>query len=410
MIIRVTNRDFHFYTILFVVLGYYQFIKFTLVPRPARILSEFAAIIVIILFLLIKQAYYSEKEAPKNFIFPISLFIISMFLSTIVTNFYHNQSYALSIWISRGIFFYFLYFLLHAFKFEKEQLEKIIINLGLITIGLYYMQTVLYPAQFFDVRMSIDRGTLRLFLPTMGLTILAYFYYLNKFYKNNNPIDIIIALLCFSIFILQATRQLIASLALLTIINLFRSRQVKSRFFLVLFIFIGMVAMFFIFFELFMEMFAVSHEQTGGETESIRVRAMRFYIHELPPADLAYILGNGEGHQASPYGMRLLGVQLIKGYFLSDIGIVGDYFRYGVIFIIAAIIMLVKLLTIKVAPAYEYLRYFVYLQLFTLFTSKGIFGVPDLTIILIAYLFDLGHKQYKLDKQVKIYTSERTNI
>ncbi len=410
MIIRVTNRDFHFYTILFVVLGYYQFIKFTLVPRPARILSEFAAIIIIILFLLIKQAYYSEKEAPKNFVFPISLFIISMFLSTIVTNFYHNQSYVLSIWISRGIFFYFLYFLLHAFKFEKEQLEKIIINLGLITIGLYYMQTILYPMQFFDVRMSIDRGTLRLFLPTMGLTILTYFYYLNKFYKNNNPIDIIIALLCYSIFILQATRQLIASLALLTIINLFRSRQVKSRFFLVLFILIGMVAMFFIFFDLFMEMFAVSHEQTGSETESIRVRAMRFYIYEFPPADLAYILGNGEGHQASSYGMRLLGVQLIKGYFLSDIGIVGDYFRYGVFFIIAAIIMLVKLLSIKVAPAYEYLRYFVYLQIFTLFTSKGLFGAPSLTIILIAYLFDLGHKQYKLDKQLKNNTSERTDI
>jgi len=394
MIIRVTNRDFHFYTILFVVLGYYQFIKFTLVPRPARILSEFAAIIVIILFLLIKQAYYSEKEAPKNFIFPISLFIISMFLSTIVTNFYHNQSYLLSIWISRGIFFYFLYFLLHAYKFEKKQLEKIIINIGLITIGLYYIQTILYPMQLFDVRMTIDRGTLRLFIPSMGFTIIAYFYYLNKFFKNNKPVDIIIALLCYSIFILQATRQLIASLALLTIINLFRSKQVKSRFFLVIFILIGMVAMFFIFFELFMEMFSVSHEQTGGETESPRIKAIRYFLSEFFPSDLAYILGNGEGHQASPYGMKLLGLQLLRGYYLSDIGLIGDYVRYGAVFVLAAFIMLFKLIAIKIDPEYEYLRYYVFLQLFTIVTGKGIFGVPDLVIILIAYMFDLGNCEY----------------
>ncbi len=379
-----------------------------MVPRPARIISEFAAIAVIILFLLIKQTYYSEKEAPKNFVLPISLFIISMLLSTIVTKFYHNQSYLLSVWISRGVFFYFLYFLLHALKFEKRQLEKIIINLGLITIGLYYVQTILYPLQLFDVRMSIDRGTLRLFIPSMGFTLLAYFYYLNKFFKDNKPIDIIIALLCYSIFILQATRQLIASLALLTIINLFRSRQVKSRFFLVLFILIGMVAMFFIFFELFMEMFAVSHEQTSGsDTESIRVMAARYFLTEFFPSDLAYILGNGEGHQASPYGMKLLGLQLIQGYYLSDIGLVGDYVRYGAIFVLAAFIMLYRLLTIRVAPDYEYLRYYVYLKLFTIVTGKGIFGVPDLVIILVAFMFDLGNQEYK--KSLDAKKSENTN-
>ncbi len=376
-------------------------IEFTAIPRAVRILSQFAAIIVIILLLMFKQIYFREDERPKNFTFPVFIFIVAMLLSGLVARYYHHQPYFLSVWMSRAILFYFLYFLLHAYKIEKAQLEKIIIGLGLLTVGLFYFQTVLYPTKIFDVRMTIDRGTLRLFIPTMGFTLISYFYFLNKFFNDNKIKHGILVLLCYSIFILQATRQLIASIALLTIINLFRSKQVRSRLLIVFLIGLGMVAMFFIFFDLINEMIAVSQQQIGAEEESTRMRAARFFLTKFPPNDLAYILGNGEGHQASPYGMKMLYLQLTHGYYLSDIGLIGDYVRYGILFVIGAIIMLVKLIRIKVPPEYEYLRYQIFLSLFTLLTGKGVFGSPSITLILIAYLFDIGHHELRLKQKNK---------
>ncbi len=409
---QIASRDSFFKVsiLLIIILGYFQLLSIEAIPRDLRIISGFAAIILIFFMLIIKTVYGKEKDIPKNFSLPIILFIISLFLSTVVSKVHHNQSFILSLWISRGLFFYFLYYMLHAYKYNKQTLEKLFLFLGLLTIVAFYLQTFLFPIRIFDVRMSIDRGTLRLFLPSMSFTIIAYFYFLNRFFKNNKLLPIIIALLALSIFVLQATRQLIASLVLLTIINVFRSKEIKSRLFIVLLIIIGMGSVFIIFYDLFMEIFAVSKVQASGTKESVRLKAIEYFTGEFQPSTLSYILGNGEGHEASMYGLKLAYLRLGKGLYLSDIGIIGDYVRYGILFVIAAVIMLTRLLTIKVPSDYEYLRYFVYLQLFSLFTSKGVFGVPSISIIIIAYLFDLGNYQLKKESSESTKNNTKRSI
>ncbi len=401
---QVAARDsvFKIIVLLFIIFGYFQLFSLDAIPRDLRVISGFVAISLIFLMLIVKVVYDStERKIPKNFSLPIALFLLALFLSIPVTKAYHNQSFILSIWISRGLFFYFLYYMLHAYDYNRRTLEKFFIFIGLFTILAFYIQTFIYPTRIFDVRMSIDRGTLRLFLPSMSFSIIVYFYYLNQFFKSNKALPIIIALLALSIFILQATRQLIASLVLLTIINLFRSKEVKSRFLISFLILIGMGAVFLIFYDLFIELFTVSKVQTSGQRESVRIKAIEYFTGKFQPSFLTYIFGNGEGHEASQYGLKMVYLQLTKGLYLSDIGIIGDYVRYGVIFVIAAIIMLARLLTIKVPKHYEYLRYFVYLQLFSLFTSKGVFGVPSITLIIIAYLFDLGNYELKKENATK---------
>ncbi|MBE0654131.1 MAG: hypothetical protein IH594_10060, partial [Bacteroidales bacterium] len=375
---KANSNSFYFIILLIINIGYFQFFAFNAIPREIRIISGFGSILIIAVFLIVKYIYGNTDEIKKRFALPSILFIVAMLLSTIVSKAEHHQSFALSIWISRGIFFYLLYFFLHAYKFDRQTIEKVVLSIGLITIVFFYIQTIIYPTQIFDVRMTIDRGTLRLFLPSMGYTILAYFYFLNRYFKDNKLLDVIIVILALSIFILQATRQLIASLVLLTILNLFRSKEVKSRSLIIFLLTIGMGALVIVFYDLFVEIFAVSKSQAGDTKESIRSMAISFFLNDFQPSTSAYILGNGEGHQASPYGMKLRFLQLSKGFYLSDIGIVGDYVKYGILFVIAALIMLIKFLTIKVPREYEYLRYFVYLSLFTLFTSRGIFGAPNI--------------------------------
>ena len=388
--------NFGFFVVLAIIIGYFQLFRLNVFPRDFMVLSRIIAVAIILLFLILKYIYREGEEIPKNFTLPIVLILLSALTSPLIALTVYNQPYFLSVWVSYSLFFYLLYFLLHSIRIEKRALEKIIINIGLIVIGVFYLQYLIYPTRIFseEVRMSIDRGTLRLWVPGMTFTIIAYFYYLDKFFKKNHTRYIIIALMAFSIFVLQATRQTIAAMALLTIIFFLRSKEVKSRFLISIIMGAGLVALFYSFYDLFMEMFMVTQDQATDAEDNIRIRAARYFLTEFMPNNLAYILGNADGHLLTPYGMKLFTLSMVNGYYLSDIGLIGDYVRYGAIFLLGAIIILVKLIKIKVDTEFIYLKYYVYLMLLTMFTGSGDFGSPNILIILIAYLFDLGN--YKL--------------
>jgi hypothetical protein len=392
--------NFGFFIILLIIIGYFQLFRLAALPSSINKLSSVIAVLMIITFLILKYIYKRESELPKNFGLPITLILISALLSPIMALSYNSQPYFLSIWMSYSLFFYLFYFFLHQVKIEKKALEKIIINIGLIAIILFYIQYFLFPVRIFDetVSMNIDRGTLRLWVPAMSFAIFSYFYFLDKFFRKNSFGFIVMALLAFSIVVLNATRQLIASIALLTIIFLFRSKEVKSRLLIFVLVVVGLFAMFFSFYDIFMEMYLVSQDQASTAEDNVRIRAARYFLTEFMPNDLAYILGNADGHENSPYGIKLLRLKIINGFYLSDIGLIGDYVRYGAIFLLGAIIMLIKLIVIKVDPEYEYMRYYIFLVLFTLITGGGDFGGPNIAIIIIAYLFDLGNYKYKSAK------------
>ena len=391
--------NFSFFVVLAIIIGYFQLFRLDMFPREMMVLSRVIAGVIILLFLILKNIYREGEEIPKNFTLPVILILLSAFTSPLIALTVYNQPYFLSVWVSYSLFFFFLFFLLHSIRIEKRALEKIIINIGLIVIGVFYLQYLIYPTRIFseEVRMSIDRGTLRLWVPGMTFTIIAYFYYLDKFFKKNHTRYIIIALMAFSIFILQATRQRIAALTLLTIIFLFRSKEVKSRLLITVIVGIGMVALFFSFYDLFMEMFLVTQDQATDEEDNVRIRAARYFLTEFMPNNLAYILGNADGHLLTPYGMKLFTLSMVNGFYLSDIGLIGDYVRYGAIFLLGAIILLVKLIRIKVDPRFEYLKYYIFLIILNLFTGSGTFGSPNIEIILIAYLFDLGNYKYQMN-------------
>jgi hypothetical protein len=392
--------NFGFFIILFIIIGNFQLFRLAVLPSSINKLASVIAVIIIITFLVLKYLYKKEAELPKNFWFPIILILISALLSPIMALSYNNQPYFLSIWISFSLFFYLFYFLLHSVKIEKKALEKIIINIGLVAILLFYIQYFLFPVRIFDetVKMTIARGTLRLWVPAMSFAIFSYFYFLDKFFKENSFRFIFMALLAFSIVVLNATRQLIAAMALLTIISLFRSKEVKSRLLISGLVIVGFFALFFSFYDIFMELYLVSQNQAATAEDNVRIRAARYFLTEFMPNNLAYILGNADGHENSPYGIKLLKLKIVNGFFLSDIGLIGDYVRYGAIFLLGAIIMLIRLIVIKVDPEYEYMRYYIFLVLFTLVTGGGDFGGPNIAIILIAYLFDVGNYKYKTAK------------
>ncbi len=244
-----------------------------------------------------------------------------------------------------------------------------------------------------DINIIEGRGTIRLFVAGMICTQAAYFYFLNHFFTKNRPIYLILSLLTLSIFILQGTRQLIFALIFLTLVNLLFARKIKSRFAITLVLSLAIFAIFLTFREIFLELVQVSTSQAHYLGEGIRLKAARFFLTAFPPNAWAYIFGNGDSSIGSAYGMQMMIYAANYGYYLADLGILGDYIKYGLVFTLAGLVMVIRAIRMKVSPEHQYLKFYIFTQCFTMIAGLGIFGGVDIILLLILYVFDVDRAE-----------------
>jgi hypothetical protein len=241
----------------------------------------------------------------------------------------------------------------------------------------------------------------------MLCTQVAYFYFLNRFFEKNRISDLILSMVSLSIFVLQGTRQLLFAMAFLTLINLFFSKRIKGRFLKIGVLALASFAIFLIFREIFAELTKVSNSQVNDLASGIRLKAARFFVTTFMPSEWAYIFGNGVSAEGSIYDQKMTLYAMRYGFYLADIGIIGDYIKYGIIFVVAGLIMLFKSIRFKINPEYNFLKYYILTQCFTLVTGYGIFGGVDVILLLILYVFDKDRSNQLEDHTVKELASPK---
>ncbi len=394
---------------LFAVVAYFELFKFTMIPFSLRTLSQLAVCGLMIVLIILKLIYQPEKLVRMNFGRVIFIMIIGVIPSYLIADTYHNQSFVISIFASRIIWFYVLYFFVHVYKVSIKFIIQIILYIGLFAVVLYYIQYARYPNIFLDINMLEGRGTIRLFVYGMLCTQVAYFYFLNRFFERNTMIDLILALVSLSIFVLQGTRQLLFAAALLTLINLFFSRRVKGRVVKIGVVTLASLAVFMIFREIFLELTKVSSSQMGDLTGGVRIKASRFFLTSFQPSGWSYLFGNGVAGSGSMYSSRMSLYAFKYGFYLSDIGVIGDYIKYGIVFVLAGLYMLAKSILFKVSPEYRYLKYYIVMQCFTLVTGYGILGGVDVVLLLILYVFDVDRANYTSSNSLEETGSKTIN-
>ncbi len=374
---------------LFVVLAYFEFFKFMAIPSAARNLIQVAACGIMFVLIVLRRIYQPEKLIPMNFAGPVIILILGAIPSYFVAQSYHNQSFMISAYANRVIWFYLLYFFVHVYKVEVKFVIRMLLLIGLFAVLLYYIQYTLYPKIIMDIFIMKARGTIRLFVAGLLCTQMAYFYFLHRFLKKNSLGDLIMALVTLSVFVLQGTRQLLAALVFLTLVSLFFSVQVRGRVIKIALLSLASVAVFFMFREIFIELTRVSSSQMSGLSGGIRLRAARFFLTRFQPDTWSYIFGNGNSGPGSIFNQKMELYAHRYRFFISDIGVIGDYVKYGIIFVVAGLYMIAKSLFFKVSPEYRYLKYYIGMQCFTLLTGYGILGGVDILILLILYIFDV---------------------
>jgi hypothetical protein len=235
---------------------------------------------------------------------------------------------------------------------------------------------------------------------------------LNQFFAKNSLPYLILSLLVLSVFILQGTRQLIVAFLFLTLVNLFFAKRIRSKGMIMMVIVFSVFAVVLLFREIFIELTRVSSSQMQNLGGGVRMRAADFYLTEFTPNIWAHLFGNSNAGFGSQYNQAMLFNALKYGFYTTDIGILGDYFKYGIIFAVTGLYLVVKAIRFNISKELLYLKFYILSQCFTLLTGFGIFGGVDILLLLALYIFDVDQakRMGKLHESVPGQNKQKVTI
>jgi hypothetical protein len=269
------------------------------------------------------------------------------FMSVIPCYFEHEQSIYTSLRLLLDMqLCWLLYFVLHRFQISEKDIFKILIFIGSTWVALELIQQVTYPNYYFYTRgdtdvksIEIRAGIYRYMITGISFALLALFYYLQKVFDSNKQR---VKNFSWAIFFLLGvylymTRQILVSVLASVFIAPLLTEKInikkKILFFLGGILLLGSIYLFkdILFGELI--------EDTGSEVsdDNIRVSSYLFYLNYWNDWT-CFIFGNGLYDEASSYGKYLSYVENDLGLWRSDIGIIGELSKYGIIYIMAYIL------------------------------------------------------------------------
>jgi hypothetical protein len=148
----------------------------------------------ILFFSVVLYIIANLKGSLKNsFTSPIILLLVAALISGFSATIFWGQPLFNSIKVLIFFFSYILFVLLVILKLRVNDIEKIIIILGVLYILVYTMAFLAYPNQIVGlIRWGDNRGFPRILLTGIGVLFLFSFYSLGKFFQNRKSLWLII--------------------------------------------------------------------------------------------------------------------------------------------------------------------------------------------------------------------------
>jgi hypothetical protein len=358
---------------------------------PIAKIGEILGIGIIIVLLLLHFVYADQKTFPHQFTLFILLIFISLITSMIMAKLSRNQNFAHTLFAQRSIYFYLFYFLLHQLKVRPVDLERIFIIFGLLHVVLYLIQFFLFPKIIFDVFILADRGTIRIYMKGSDYLVISYFMSIQAFLRTNKFKYLTYTMIFFSIFILLGGRQTMAIMAFTFVLFLIFSKKVKSRFLIGILTAVCGFLVFIMFQDIFEAMVIQSVRDQRLGSDYIRFISSRYFLTDFFKSPWAYLTGNGMYANNTSYGIEVERLAT-HGFYLGDIGLIGNYVVYGVFFVVGVFGICIKSLFISIEKNYTYIRY-MFIAIVLSFITGGGFVKADFIcfIACIMYLIDVSN-------------------
>ena len=346
--------------------------------------------IIVLAFLIVHIVYDKETHVPMRYRWLLGIILLSLILATFASKVYHNQGFLDSIISQYDFYFFLFYFLLHYLRPDPRKLLSMFLIFGYVYFFIYITQFFVYPKVIVNSRILAERGTIRIFMPGLPFLFTSFFLLLGRFFITKRIRYILMLLPLASIFIILGSRQLLATVVLLTMINILLSRTIKSKLLTYIMIFLCIVPVFFMFEGILNELLKTSQRQFAvGLAENIRFQAAYFFLADFNTNFIWMLTGNGAPGSHSHYGDYIRMLNENFGFYLEDIGLIGDFVKFGVLFVIGQVLFLIKLLRTKLYEEYTFIRYNVMSIMLTMFSGSGLHSSVIALICMMMYIADV---------------------
>ncbi|MBN1598297.1 MAG: hypothetical protein JW894_08380 [Bacteroidales bacterium] len=397
MVTKYTHQNYNFTDLLIFVIILLSIKLYTLfIPYGATKFAVLLGEIIVLVFLAVHFVYDHSKRISMGYKWEITLIFFSLILSTFAAEIFHNQGISKTLFAQYDFYFFLFYFLLHYLKPDPKKMLQMFLVLGYIYVLLYLIQYFLYPRIIVSSRVSAERGTIRIFIPGIQYMFTSYFILLGRFFQKKQ-IKYILALIPIIVIVfLLGTRQLLSVIMLLTLLNILFSKTVKSKVFMYILIASCIIPFYFAFEGIFNEILMTSQQQFAeGATENIRYKAAYYYLFNFNSNPLWMLVGNGAPGINSDYGRQVMILQEEYGYYQSDIGIIGEFFKFGIIFVIAQFVLLYKMLITKLPEEFKFIIYNVLSIFFTMLVGAGLHAATIGLLCFMMYFADISRHYSK---------------
>lgn len=368
-------------------LGFFHIRGLGIMIRLFDLLAVALIIVCLVLF-----ASFEKPDIPirKKFGIPLIILIFGVLLSVLPAYYINNQPIGISLYQQRYMYAFLFYFLLFYLSPKTDFIISLLYYLAIFAGIFFIIQYILYPTLITDAKVFTQRGTIRMNLPGTYLMHIGFFLSIDRFLSKLKIKYGLVALLLLTVAVLSGFRSTLAIYLLISVGILIFKKDVKNKVLMFTLYAIFLIAGFFSFQSIIVEMRTSAEKESVEGISNIRYRASDFFIKQSKRDNLTYYLGNGVPSERSAYGKKLSLISLRHGYYLSDIGIVGFYFKFGILSALMLLFILFKVILTKLPPPAHFIKYFFVFQLFIIFNTTLAFdSLPDIVMVcMLFYLVD----------------------
>lgn len=312
----------------------YSFWEQTIGPRILWLFSAF----VFIGFIIKYKAYFKLKDSNHDIVMGmVCLPIISALLNLLIKG-YPIDNFRTNFLISIASM---TYIIICNLKISERQIINSLTIMGLITLFLQIIQQFVPSFVLFGLIDGFEFGEeyaqrnsiFRFYIGSSFISIICMYYYWSNLILQKFRLINLVLFICFcSSMYLYVTRQLMLASALTFLISVFfiKNRKIKRRCFGLIAILLAIIL--YNYDSLFGEF--VDSYKSNTYTTDIRIKAISFTLEKILDNPLGLFIGNGHTAEELRWASR--------GVYLSDIGLVGECYLYGIIWVLVYFVTLYK--------------------------------------------------------------------
>lgn len=326
-------------------LNFFSYSKF-LDSSQFWIFVETVNFIPIVFYLL--HVILTKKKRKGYFSLPVSIFIASIIFGAISAYIHYNQSLVKSIIASHIFYPFFTYLLLVQLKFKREDLLTVIKIIFWITILVFIIDFFTFPDTLFAWRNEDreERAALGLFFYGQGFTTLGALIYLENYFRTNKFRYLIPFIVAFVFIVfLTGSRTYIFALGIssvfIIIYSLKNMGSLFTKIYRTIFLFLlGYIAIYYLQ-DHFVNLIDLTKYQFSNYSGDVRFNSIIYYTTEFQKGIFTQLFGNGCPSPHSELGTKIIFAKF-NGYYASDVGIIGLWSYFGVLSVLAWIIIFIK--------------------------------------------------------------------